>query len=353
MSKGLVPPLGTLASAFVAERVNAWAVGALAGPAHAAAALSDGASLVVGAQDPAFGRQVTTALTAAGFDAGYTRDVVGVELAGCAKNAAALAAAAASLRRAQRGRRRRRQGVRRDRRARPPRGLRARDVRRPGRRRRPRRHRAGRGLAQPPRRRDARRGHAGRGHRLRARPDRRGRRVRAAARRARAGRRRRRADAARAGRRDRGRARRGGVDRVADRAATGARSARRRSAPRSLRCMAGTGIHAQGAPRRRVLRALQGAPARRLLVLVLPGGQPPRRRGPHGADVPAGLPALRARAARVGGAAAAAVADPHRPQPGGQLLPRPLAQAADADRRREHDLRHRTRPRRWSRTATT
>ena len=96
MSKGLVPPLGTLASAFVAERVNARAVGALAGPAHAAAALSDGASLVVGAQDPAFGRQVTTALTAAGFDAGYTRDIVGVELAGCAKNAAALAAAAAS-----------------------------------------------------------------------------------------------------------------------------------------------------------------------------------------------------------------------------------------------------------------
>src|SRR5215207_4540061 len=96
MSKGLVPPLGSLASAFVAERVNAWAVGALAGPAHAAVALSDGASLVVGASDPAFGRQVTTALTAAGFDAGWTRDVVGVELAGCAKNAAALAAAAAS-----------------------------------------------------------------------------------------------------------------------------------------------------------------------------------------------------------------------------------------------------------------
>ncbi len=96
MSKGLVPPLGTLPSAFVTERVNAWAVGALAGPAHAAAALSGGASLVVGSSDPAFGRQVTTALTAAGFDAGYTRDLVGVELAGCAKNAAALAAAAAS-----------------------------------------------------------------------------------------------------------------------------------------------------------------------------------------------------------------------------------------------------------------
>jgi glycerol-3-phosphate dehydrogenase (NAD(P)+) len=96
MSKGLVPPLGLAPSAYVAERVGSWAVGALAGPAHAAAALSDGASLVVGASEPAFGRQVTDALTAAGFDAGYTRDVVGVELAGCAKNAAALAAAAAS-----------------------------------------------------------------------------------------------------------------------------------------------------------------------------------------------------------------------------------------------------------------
>src|SRR5215210_4810167 len=96
MSKGLVPPLGLAPSAFVAERVSSWAVGALAGPAHAAAALTGGASLVVGASDPAFGRQVTDALTAAGFDAGSTRDVVGVELAGCAKNAAALAAAAAS-----------------------------------------------------------------------------------------------------------------------------------------------------------------------------------------------------------------------------------------------------------------
>src|SRR3954469_6492273 len=96
MSKGLVPPRGLAPSAYVAERVGSWAVGALAGPAHAAAALSDGASLVVGASEPAFGRQVTDALTAAGFDAGYTRDVVGVELAGCAKNAAALAAAAAS-----------------------------------------------------------------------------------------------------------------------------------------------------------------------------------------------------------------------------------------------------------------
>jgi glycerol-3-phosphate dehydrogenase (NAD(P)+) len=96
MSKGLVPPLGTLPAAFVSERVNAWAVGALGGPAHAKAALEDGASLVLATQDEAFARQVGDALGAAGFDVATTTDLVGVELAGCAKNAAALAAAAAA-----------------------------------------------------------------------------------------------------------------------------------------------------------------------------------------------------------------------------------------------------------------
>jgi 1-acyl-sn-glycerol-3-phosphate acyltransferase len=97
LSKGLVPPLGTLPSAYVSERVTAWAVGALGGPAHAAAALTEGASLVLAATSPPFARQVTDALAAAGFDVAATTDVVGVELAGCAKNAAALAAAAAGV----------------------------------------------------------------------------------------------------------------------------------------------------------------------------------------------------------------------------------------------------------------
>ena len=96
MSKGLVPPLGTLPAAFVSERVTSWAVGALGGPAHAKAALDDGASLVLAAQDAAFARQVGDALAAAGFDVATTTDLIGVELAGCAKNAAALAAAAAA-----------------------------------------------------------------------------------------------------------------------------------------------------------------------------------------------------------------------------------------------------------------
>jgi glycerol-3-phosphate dehydrogenase (NAD(P)+) len=96
LSKGLVPPLGTLPAEYVAERTESWAIGVLGGPAHGVAALNGGTSLVFAAADAAFRRQVTDALTAAGFDATATPDVIGVELAGCAKNAAALAAAAAA-----------------------------------------------------------------------------------------------------------------------------------------------------------------------------------------------------------------------------------------------------------------
>jgi 1-acyl-sn-glycerol-3-phosphate acyltransferase len=97
LSKGLVPPLGTLPSAFVSERCNARAVAVLGGPAHAAEVLEHGASVVLGSLDRAFTRQLADALQAAGLDVTQTTDVSGVELAGCAKNAAALAAAAASL----------------------------------------------------------------------------------------------------------------------------------------------------------------------------------------------------------------------------------------------------------------
>ena len=51
---------------------------------------------MLAARDAAFARQVGDALAAAGFDVATTTDLIGVELAGCAKNAAALAAAAAA-----------------------------------------------------------------------------------------------------------------------------------------------------------------------------------------------------------------------------------------------------------------
>jgi len=97
LSKGLVAPNGMLPSAYVAERVDARAVACIGGPGHAADALASGAALVVGSEDAVFAEQLKRVLKAAGFDATTTIDVAGVELAGTAKNAAALAAAAAGV----------------------------------------------------------------------------------------------------------------------------------------------------------------------------------------------------------------------------------------------------------------
>jgi 1-acyl-sn-glycerol-3-phosphate acyltransferase len=97
LSKGLVPPLGTLPSAFVSERCGARAVAAIGGPAHAAEVLQNGASIVIATTDRGFARQLGDVLRAAGLDVSSTQDVTGVELAAVAKNAAALAAAAASV----------------------------------------------------------------------------------------------------------------------------------------------------------------------------------------------------------------------------------------------------------------
>ncbi len=96
LSKGLVPPLGTLPSAFASERCAARAVAVLGGPAHAAEALERGASVVLGSTDRAFAKQLADVLRRARLDVQISPDVTGVELAGCAKNVAALAAAAAA-----------------------------------------------------------------------------------------------------------------------------------------------------------------------------------------------------------------------------------------------------------------
>jgi glycerol-3-phosphate dehydrogenase len=97
LSKGLVPPLGSLPSAFAAERCGARAVAVLAGPAQAVEVLDHGASVVLASVDRGFARQLGDALGAAGLDVSSTSDVTGVELAACAKTAAVLAAAAGSI----------------------------------------------------------------------------------------------------------------------------------------------------------------------------------------------------------------------------------------------------------------
>jgi 1-acyl-sn-glycerol-3-phosphate acyltransferase len=94
-SKGLVPPHGLLPSAYAETRANARAVACLGGPAHAADALDNGAAVVVGCADAGLGRQLADLLGKAGIYAETSTDTIGIELAGAAKNAAALAAAAA------------------------------------------------------------------------------------------------------------------------------------------------------------------------------------------------------------------------------------------------------------------
>jgi glycerol-3-phosphate dehydrogenase (NAD(P)+) len=95
LSTGLVPPLGTLPSAYACERTAGRATACLGGPGRAVRSLDGDASLVVGCADAPFARQLADTLTAAGLDVSTSSDVTGVELAGCAKDAAALAAAAA------------------------------------------------------------------------------------------------------------------------------------------------------------------------------------------------------------------------------------------------------------------
>ena len=95
LAKGLVPPLGTLPSRYVGARIKARALASLGGPFHAEEAANRGAAAVLATEDDDFAGQLGDALARAGIEVERSRDVIGVELAGCAKNAATLAAAAA------------------------------------------------------------------------------------------------------------------------------------------------------------------------------------------------------------------------------------------------------------------
>ena len=96
LSKGLVPPMATLPSTFVRERVRAHGIACLGGSAHAADALVHGAAVVVGSHDRTLAARLADVLRRAGLEAQISIDVTGVELAGAAKNAAVIAAAAAA-----------------------------------------------------------------------------------------------------------------------------------------------------------------------------------------------------------------------------------------------------------------
>jgi glycerol-3-phosphate dehydrogenase (NAD(P)+) len=94
LTKGMIAPLGQLPAEYVGERIRARAVACLGGPAHAREAVSGSAALVLGSGDADLRDQLGEVFDRAGLVCERSRDVIGVEMAGAAKNAAALAAAA-------------------------------------------------------------------------------------------------------------------------------------------------------------------------------------------------------------------------------------------------------------------
>jgi glycerol-3-phosphate dehydrogenase (NAD(P)+) len=95
LTKGLVQPLGQLPSNYVGERIRCRAIASLGGPAHAREAAAGMAALVLGSADADLRAQLGEVFDRAGLVCERSDDVVGVEMAGAAKNAASLGAAAA------------------------------------------------------------------------------------------------------------------------------------------------------------------------------------------------------------------------------------------------------------------
>jgi glycerol-3-phosphate dehydrogenase len=91
LTKGLLPPEGQLPCDYLVERAGCRPVALLGGPAHAADACRGEAGLVVASPDRAFAARLAGVFARSGHQCERTGDIIGVQLAGCAKNAAALA----------------------------------------------------------------------------------------------------------------------------------------------------------------------------------------------------------------------------------------------------------------------
>jgi len=94
VAKGLVPPQGLLPTVVLAEGVGIQRVACLGGPAHAQEMVHEGAALVAASREQALAEALAQVFTRAGVVCERSDDPLGVELAGAAKNAAALAAGA-------------------------------------------------------------------------------------------------------------------------------------------------------------------------------------------------------------------------------------------------------------------
>ena len=94
VAKGLVPPAGTPPTSVLSARFGAHRVACLGGPAHAQEMVHAGAALVAACVEEELARALAQVFTRAGVVCEQSNDPIGVELAGAAKNAAALAAGA-------------------------------------------------------------------------------------------------------------------------------------------------------------------------------------------------------------------------------------------------------------------
>jgi glycerol-3-phosphate dehydrogenase (NAD(P)+) len=94
LAKGLVPPDGVAPTVLLSAQLGPERVACVGGPAHANEMVQQGAGLVAASTDEALARALARTFTSAGVVCEQSNDPIGVELAGAAKNAAALAAGA-------------------------------------------------------------------------------------------------------------------------------------------------------------------------------------------------------------------------------------------------------------------
>ena len=94
VAKGLVPPDGLAPTVALRRALGPASVACLGGPAHAQEMVQAGAALVAASAEQELAQLLALLLTRAGVVCEVSNDPIGVELAGAAKNAAALAAGA-------------------------------------------------------------------------------------------------------------------------------------------------------------------------------------------------------------------------------------------------------------------
>ncbi len=94
LAKGLVPPDGQTPTGVLGHAFGRQRVAVIGGPAHASELVREGGALVAASENPALAAALARIFTRGGVICELSDDPAGVELAGAAKNAAALASGA-------------------------------------------------------------------------------------------------------------------------------------------------------------------------------------------------------------------------------------------------------------------